>query len=130
MPDSHDPLCVLVVDDEPVIADSLSLILQTQRYHAVAVYSAESAMALLPKLRPNAVISDVAMGEMSGIDLAIHIREEFPACHVLLMSGRGSTEGLIEQSARRGHFFTVLQKPVPPREMLDFLASCVLSSAD
>jgi DNA-binding response OmpR family regulator len=42
----------MVVDDEPTIADTLSLILNNQGFKAVAVYSAEEAIAAFPAVLP------------------------------------------------------------------------------
>jgi PleD family two-component response regulator len=47
MRNSSSPPTVMVVDDEPTIADSLSLILNNRGFRSVAVYSAEEAIAAL-----------------------------------------------------------------------------------
>jgi DNA-binding NarL/FixJ family response regulator len=43
------------------------------------------------------------MPGMSGIELAIHVQNEFPDCRVILFSGQASTSDLLEVAHRRGH---------------------------
>ena len=87
---------VLVVDDDVRIADSLVQILTATGHQAVAAYSAEAAMKLAEKLNPEAMVSDVIMGPVSGIELTNHIREHYPDCRVLLFSGYASTKSFTE----------------------------------
>ena len=115
--------CVLVVDDETVIADSLAIILNENGYSAHPAYSGESAIELAPSLAPDILISDVVMGEMSGIELAIHFTKAFPRCRVVLISGNAITKNLLEWAARYGYRFELIPKPASPQELLDYLAS-------
>ena len=117
-------LRVLVVDDEHVIADSLALILRTRGYEALAVYDARAAIAAAPQFAPEALISDVVMPGMNGIELTTHFAHQFPDCKVLLMSGNAATTGLLEDAQRHGHFLAFRSKPVPPAELFEFLAAC------
>ena len=110
---------ILIIDDEKPIADTLALIFRVQHYDARAVYSAESGIELLAEWRPDLAILDVILPEMSGIDFAIVIKENYPACHVLLFSGHANTTMLLEEAGRKGHQFEVLAKPVHPNVMLE-----------
>jgi len=124
MSDVHPSLRVLVVDDDVRIADSLVQILNASGHEAMAAYGAEAAMKLAEKLNPDAVISDVVMGPVSGIELTNHIREHYPACRVLLFSGYASTRAFTEAFLTRGSGIQFLPKPVNPTLILDFLSSC------
>jgi DNA-binding NtrC family response regulator len=119
-----DPLRVLVVDDEKVIADSLAMILKTRGYRSRAVYDAEEAITAADEFQPNAVISDVVMPGMNGVDLAVYFEHQFPECKVLLISGNAAAGPMLEESAKHGHLHTILAKPVHPGQILEFLASC------
>jgi DNA-binding NtrC family response regulator len=112
---------VLVVDDERIIADTLSLILRERGFDARAVYSGEDAAELALTWTPDAVIADVIMGKMDGVALAIYLAKALPSCKVLLISGNIATERLINESKQRGHDFPILAKPFPPESMFDFL---------
>jgi DNA-binding NtrC family response regulator len=117
-------LRVVVVDDEKIIADSLALICESKGHAARTAYSGEEAIELCHSFRPHAVISDVKMGGMSGVDLAIYLAEAQPECRVLLVSGHDSALAYAEESAQRGHFHTILPKPFHPSEVLNFLQTC------
>jgi len=67
---------------------------------------------------PDLVISDVAMPGISGIDLAIQMRAQYPTCKILLFSGQAATMDLLEDARAQGHDFDLLLKPVPPAELL------------
>ena len=115
--------CVLVVDDETVIADSLAIILNENGYSAHATYSGETAVEMAASLTPDILISDVVMGEMSGIELAIHFTKAYPRCRIVLISGNAITKSLLEWAARYGYRFELIPKPTHPQAMLDYLAS-------
>ena len=124
MPDAHQSFRVLVVDDDVRIADSLVQILTATGHEAVAAYSAEAAIKIAEKLNPHAVVSDVVMGPVSGIELTNHIREHYPACRVLLFSGYASTRAFTQAFFTKGSNVQFLPKPVHPNRILEFLATC------
>jgi CheY-like chemotaxis protein len=109
---------ILVVDDEECIADTLALILRSSGYEAGSVHDGRSALRECERWMPDLVISDVVMPELNGIDLAIAIRERYPACKILLISGLAASQELAEQAFRKGHSFEILAKPIRPIELL------------
>jgi DNA-binding response OmpR family regulator len=58
------------------------------------------------------------MPGISGIDLAIQIKIQYPACKILLFSGQAATLDLLEDARSQGHDFQLLEKPVHPSTML------------
>jgi DNA-binding NtrC family response regulator len=109
---------VFVVDDEAIIASTLTLILNMSGFQATAFNSAEEAMPAMDSGCPYLLISDVIMPGMTGIDLAIRSRSACPNCKVLLFSGQAATNDLLESAALQGHNFRMLTKPVHPTELL------------
>jgi YesN/AraC family two-component response regulator len=63
-------------------------------------------------VRPDLVIADVVMPELSGIDLAVLLKERCPTSKVILFSGVAETEDLLEAARQEGHYFEVLAKPI------------------
>jgi CheY-like chemotaxis protein len=61
---------VLIVDDVPMIADTLGLILKGRGFDATVVYSGEDALEIAATLKPDVILSDVVLSGMSGIGLA------------------------------------------------------------
>lgn len=112
---------VLVVDDERMIADSLAVILQRHEFAAAACYSADDAVSIFSTVAPDILISDVFMGDRSGVEVAILARELFPECKIILISGNAATADLLDDARRAGHNFTCLAKPLHPTELLAYL---------
>ncbi|MGH9607691.1 MAG: response regulator [Terracidiphilus sp.] len=119
------PRRVFIVDDESVIADTLCAILRASGYDAVAFYDAESTLAAFESRKPDFVISDVSMPGISGVELAVQLRDRYPQCGVLLFSGRAGSSELLEAVNRRGYDFEMLAKPVHPKDLLARLESVV-----
>jgi DNA-binding NtrC family response regulator len=109
---------VFVVDDEKVIADTLTAILNASGYQASGFYDAESALIVFETESPDCLISDVLLPGMSGIDLAVQVRQLFPACRVLLFSGQAATRRVLDAARREGHEFELLLKPIHPIDLL------------
>jgi DNA-binding NtrC family response regulator len=109
---------VFVVDDEHTIASSLAAILKMHGYSATYFTSSLEALNAARSKTPDLLISDVAMPGISGIDLAIQIKIEYPACKILLFSGQAATLDLLEDARSQGHDFQLLEKPVHPSTML------------
>jgi DNA-binding NtrC family response regulator len=116
--DKYRPV-VLVVDDERVIADTLSIILTKNGFSTMTAYDGESALELANAVPPELLLSDVMMGPgIDGTELAMAVVEAFPDCKVLLFSGHAATRDLVERASESGHSFTLLNKPLHPAELL------------
>ena len=61
---------VLISDDEPIIADTLALILNKDGFETRAVYTSKNALELAAQFQPDMLISDVIMADLNGIDEA------------------------------------------------------------
>jgi DNA-binding NtrC family response regulator len=109
---------ILIIDDEPTIADTLALIFSSSGYDARSVYSAEQALEVLEEWRPDLAIIDVVLPGMNGIEFAIFLKASYPACQFLLFSGQPGTSGLLDEARKKGHLFDILAKPLHPSFML------------
>ncbi len=112
---------VLVADDERVIANTLTIILQHAGFEALAVYSGEEAVELARTFQPDILISDVVMAMMTGIEAALQICTVLPACRILLFSGQADTADLLEDARQRNYDFDLLAKPIHPLVLLNKL---------
>ena len=118
---------ILIVDDEPSIADTLTLIFRSNGYEARTAYSAEQALELLEEWQPDLSIIDVVLPGMNGIEFAIFLQASYPEIHFLLFSGQPGTSGLLEDAKRKGHLFEILAKPLHPSFMLATVADMLSS---
>ena len=110
---------VLIVDDEPNIADTLAMVFKLKGHEAMAAYSGESAVELIETFEPDIVLSDVIMGRMTGVDLAIYLSRARPDCKVVLFSGQTATANLLAEASRKGHDFRLLAKPIHPERLIE-----------
>jgi DNA-binding NtrC family response regulator len=110
---------VLIVDDERTIADTLNLIFSAGGYETRSAYSSEQALEIMAEWLPDLAIIDVVLPLMNGIDLAILLRAQCPACRLLLFSGQSLTVDLLADAATKGYKFDILAKPVHPTVMLE-----------
>lgn len=118
MSQMHSPQRVLIVDDERVITDTLVLIFSTKGYEARAAYSAEEALEVLMDWSPDLAVLDVVLPGISGIDLAVRLKAEFPECRLLIFSGHASTTDVLRAADAQGYEFNVVAKPIHPAELL------------
>jgi CheY-like chemotaxis protein len=112
---------IIVVDDEPIIADTLVNILTGEGHDAVAVSDGKSAIQWAEMIRPDAVVTDVIMPGMDGIDTAKAIMKFLPNCRIILFSGQAATSGLLAKARAEGCLFEVLPKPINPEILLEKL---------
>lgn len=100
---------VLVVDDKEMMRDSVATILG-RRGHSVAVASGgEQALERIAEKRPDAVVTDLQMPGMSGLDLLAEIRKVHEDLPVVFMTAYASVETAVE--AMREGAFDYVTKP-------------------
>lgn len=110
---------IIVVDDEPVIADTLVNILNGEGYNAISASNGSSAIEWAAKFSPDVVVSDVIMPGLSGVDTAKAILKEIPNCRIILFSGQAASVDLVAEASKEGYSFEVLAKPVDPDVLLN-----------
>lgn len=110
---------VLIVDDDRLVADTLSLVFRVNGFEAQASYSASEGLEQARSFQPALLLTDITMPERTGIDLASDIRRELPACKVLMLTAYSSNlDRLMEHIGNGNEPFPVLRKPVRPEELL------------
>lgn len=110
---------VFVVDDENIIASTLKLILTSNGFDTRCFIDPVDALQAARLGAPDLLLTDVVMPTMSGIRLAIQIKQISPTCQVLLVSGEIETSRLLSEAESEGHHFEILAKPIHPRDLLE-----------
>jgi CheY-like chemotaxis protein len=118
MPEKPRPT-VFVVDDEPAIATTLAMILNSSGFSANAFTDPREALQFAETQCPDYLITDVVMPVLNGIDLGVQFKAMYPQCRILLFSGMAATSDLMESARKKGHKFKLLSKPVHPQELLN-----------
>jgi len=81
------PSGILVVDDEPSIRTSLSVMLAEFGYPVRCAVDGFSALREIRQEIPEILLSDLHMPAMSGFELLLVVRRRYPAIQVIAMSG-------------------------------------------
>jgi CheY-like chemotaxis protein len=111
--------CVFVVDDEKVIANTLGLILRSAGFEVRTFYDGFTALEHAKSEAPDIVLSDVVMPEMDGFCLAKNLKQRYPSCRILLISGNAYSSKLhLEWTANGGEDIEILEKPVHPEVII------------
>jgi DNA-binding NarL/FixJ family response regulator len=107
---------LLFVDDEPNVLNGLRRSLHTMRdeWDMEFVDSATAALAALEKQQYDAIISDMRMPVMDGVDLLDQVKQKYPDTVRMILSGQ-SSRGALFRSIAPAHQF--LAKPCDPQEL-------------
>jgi len=108
--DSRPAARVLVVDDEPSACKLLSVILDTPAFHCATAGTGEEALVSLQRERFDAVISDLRMPGMSGMQLLAEARRRYPHMVFLVTTGVDDVEVCVQ--AMRSGAYDYLVKPL------------------
>jgi CheY-like chemotaxis protein/anti-sigma regulatory factor (Ser/Thr protein kinase) len=121
---SH-PLNILVVDDQPFICEIMEQYLAQDCHQAEAFTSGEEALARLRQKKFDLVITDLAMPDLTGGQLALAAREIDPQLRIILLTGFGRDERPEEGSEA---IDLVLGKPVTLEALRHALAEVFVHS--
>ena len=106
---------ILIVDDEPLIRESLYEILRIDGYRALMAPTGEEALALIKDQRVDIVLTDMKLPQMSGLDLLEKLKQIHPETAVILITGYGSIETAV-QAMKQGAF-DYITKPINDHEI-------------
>lgn len=129
MKSSSDGCRVLIADDDPAIAEALSAVLSMNGYSVCSSTSGGAALRAFDDHAADAVILDINLGDMSGLDVARALRARFgPAPYLIALTG----QSLRPEEWQAAGFDLYATKPIEGRELtrlLDALhAVCVRRS--
>ncbi len=92
---------ILIVDDDPLQANILKVILSDEGYETHVALSAEEALSLAKRLKFDLVMTDFFMKEMDGIDLMKRLSSQTYAPEIIIMSAFGDMFS-IKEAVRKG----------------------------
>ncbi|WP_025737771.1 response regulator transcription factor [Mycobacterium genavense] len=90
-----NPINVLVVDDESVLSEMVSTALRYEGWNIATAGDGSSAIASARAQRPDVVVLDVMLPDMSGLEVLHKLREENPQLPVLLLTAKDAVEDRI-----------------------------------
>ncbi|MEM7482438.1 MAG: sigma-54 dependent transcriptional regulator [Acidobacteriota bacterium] len=114
---------VLIVDDEASIRESLRMILEYEGYRVEEAPGGPQALARVADRLPDAVVLDIKMPEMDGLEVLEAFRERGYDMPVMMISGHADVETAME-ATRRGAF-DFFEKPLSRERVLLSLRNAV-----
>jgi len=114
---------ILVADDDPSSLEGLRALLAIWGYEVETASDGRVALQKVSAAEPKAVITDVVMPVMNGLELLRALRIERPGMPVIVLTGQGSLDTLAR--ARQQGAYAYLAKPVDVGRLKSVLASAL-----
>lgn len=110
---------ILIVDDEQIVADTLSLIFKQHGFSTCTAYSADEAIVQANAFPPDLLLCDLNMPEKDGTALIAELGDAYPSCRVLVLTGSVTGASRVWALGNRlRKELSILSKPCPPSEVL------------
>lgn len=107
--------CLLIVDDEPNVCDSVHDLLRRE-FRVLKAHSAEEGYRLMQEEEVHIVMSDQRMPQISGVELLAKVKSKYPQAVRMLFTGFADLESIIA-AINQGHIFGFLKKPWQPEAL-------------
>ena len=107
--------CLLIVDDEPNVCDSVHDLLRRE-FHVLKAHSADEGYRLMQEEEVHIVMSDQRMPQISGVELLTKVKARYPQAIRMLFTGFADLESVIA-AINQGHIFQFVRKPWQPEEL-------------
>jgi two-component system KDP operon response regulator KdpE len=117
---------ILVIEDEPRILKTLSLMFQTAGYTTHQASTAKAAILLMSKEKVDVVLLDLNLPDMDGISLLKYLRGLNPKIPVLVLTGDSSPE--MYQAAYNMGVKAYLEKPAEPALIVQSIGTVLQST--
>jgi two-component system OmpR family response regulator len=112
----HDPTRVLIVDDEPHIADLLATAFGYEGFEPIVIGNGAAAVAAVAEVRPDVVILDVMLPDVDGFEVARRVRSQGFRMPILFLTARDAASDAIRGLALGGDDY--VRKPFSLEEVV------------
>jgi response regulator RpfG family c-di-GMP phosphodiesterase len=107
--------CVLIVDDEPNVCDSVHDLLRRE-FRVLKAHSAEEGYRIMQEEEVHIIMSDQRMPQITGVELLANLKSRNPYAIRMLFTGFADVESIIA-AINQGHVYQFLKKPWQPEEL-------------
>ncbi len=106
---------ILVVDDEPLVRESLGEMLSLDGYSICTASSGKAACEILKNTKIDILVTDIKMPEMDGTELLRFAKKTHPEVSTIVMTSYGSIESAVE--AMKNGAYDYITKPIVDSEI-------------
>jgi len=107
---------VLVIDDEMGILDTIRILLKSEGFIPYTAHGGKKGLEQIAALKPDLIITDVRMPDVTGLDILASVRAHDPEAVVILMTAQASLQSAIG-AVNNGAFYYI-QKPFRNEELV------------
>ncbi len=93
---------ILVVDDEPQICELLSIYLRRQGYEVFTAGTSADTLAIVKDKPVDLVVLDIGLAQEDGLKLLAQLKAEYPQIRVVMLTGMGFVEDLLQEAQQKG----------------------------
>ena len=119
---------IRLIDDDPTVLDSQSFVLEVAGFQTTCYDSAQSFLTTGDTTSPGAVICDVRMPQMTGVELFAELRKQHVALPFIFLTAHGDIEMAV--SALHDGAFDFLVKPADPEKLIELIGRAVAKDAE
>jgi response regulator RpfG family c-di-GMP phosphodiesterase len=116
--------CLLIVDDEPHVCDSVNDLLRRE-FRVLKANSAEEGYRIMQEEEVHIVMSDQRMPQISGVELLTKVKARHPHAIRMLFTGYAELESIVA-AINQGHIYQFLKKPWQPEELIQAVRQAAL----
>lgn len=126
-----DKIKIILADDHDILIDGIESILnEAPHLHVVGkASSANAAEALVKKLQPHLLLTDISMGAVSGLDLTKHVLRQFPLTRIIVLTMHDDAQhitdmlqagalGYLLKNVKQAELFTAIEQVMQGRQYI------------
>ncbi len=116
--------CLLIVDDEPDVCDSVADLLRRE-FRVLKANSADEGYRIMLEEEVHIVMSDQRMPQITGVELLTKVKARHPQAIRMLFTGFADLESVIA-AINQGHIFQFMKKPWHPEALITAVRQAAL----
>jgi CheY-like chemotaxis protein len=114
---------VMIIDDDAALRRLVTRTLSAKGHEVIEAENGEEGLALLPRHRPDVVVTDILMPKTEGIETINRMKEHDPVPKIIAISGGGVSRNLMFLDVARAlGVDATLAKPFRPAELIETIA--------
>ena len=108
--------CLLVVDDEPDVCDSVHDLLRRE-FRVLKAHGAEEGLKVMREHEVHIIMTDQRMPQITGVEMLKKVKAKNPQAVRMLFTGYADLDSIIA-AINQGHIYQFLRKPWQPEDLL------------